>query len=226
MEWYWGRCLLAGNDSIVRGGSMGLEAMCKLRLGKRVSQGKALLETNELIFRGEARLEIPLKEIESADARRGELHVKFAGSTAIFELGSAAEKWALKIRYPRSRIDKLGVKPESRVAVLGIQDDLFRRELASRSQDVSEQKPKKDSDIVFLLAETGNTLEQLKALSAYLKPNGAIWVIYPKGVKQITENGAISAGRKSGLVDIKIVSFSDTHSALKLVIPVAKRKGA
>jgi hypothetical protein len=205
---------------------LGLEANCKLRLGKKISAGKALLETNELIFRGGEPLVIPLKEIESADAKRGELHVKFSGGTAVLELGRDAEKWALKIRYPRSRIDKLGVKPESRVAVLGIRDDEFRQELAARAPEVAEGKPKKDSDIVFLSVEDQKTLEQLKPLSAYLKSNGTIWVIYPKGQKHITQNDVMVAAKKAGLVDVKIVSFSDTHSALKLVIPVARRKGA
>jgi len=31
------------------------------------------------------------------------------------------------------------------------------------------------------------------------------------------------AAKKVGLVDVKVVSFSDTHSALKLVIPLTKR---
>jgi len=32
-----------------------------------------------------------------------------------------------------------------------------------------------------------------------------------------------SAGLKAGLVDIKVVSFSATHTALKFVLPKAKR---
>jgi len=48
-------------------------------------------------------------------------------------------------------------------------------------------------------------------------------VIYPKGMKQITEVDVISAGRATGLKDVKVVGFSATHTALKFVIPVEKR---
>ncbi len=33
----------------------------------------------------------------------------------------------------------------------------------------------------------------------------------------------MAAAKKAGLVDVKVVSFSATHTALKLVIPVARR---
>ncbi len=34
----------------------------------------------------------------------------------------------------------------------------------------------------------------------------------------------MAAGKRAGLVDVKVVSFSDTHTAEKFVIPVAKRR--
>jgi len=33
----------------------------------------------------------------------------------------------------------------------------------------------------------------------------------------------MSAGKRAGLVDVKVVSFSETHTAEKFVVPVAKR---
>ena len=38
---------------------MGNEARCKVRFGKQESEGKALLETSEVLFRGDFRLKIP-----------------------------------------------------------------------------------------------------------------------------------------------------------------------
>ena len=35
----------------------------------------------------------------------------------------------------------------------------------------------------------------------------------------------MAAGKRAGLVDVKVVSFSDTLTAEKFVIPVAKRPG-
>jgi hypothetical protein len=56
-----------------------------------------------------------------------------------------------------------------------------------------------------------------------LKPAGAIWVIYPKGVKDITQAEVMAASKNACLVDVKVASFSPTHTALKLMIPVSKR---
>ena len=39
----------------------------------------------------------------------------------------------------------------------------------------------------------------------------------------IRESDVMAAAKAAGLVDIKNASFSETHSALKLVVPVAKR---
>jgi hypothetical protein len=51
----------------------------------------------------------------------------------------------------------------------------------------------------------------------------ALWVVYRKGQKEITEMDVIGTGRKSGLKDVKVVGFSPTHTALKFVIPLHKR---
>jgi hypothetical protein len=56
-----------------------------------------------------------------------------------------------------------------------------------------------------------------------LKGAAALWIVYPKGQKDITENDVLAAGRKAGLKDVKVVGFSPTHTALKFVIPVARR---
>jgi len=211
---------------------VGSEANCTARWKKQTSKGKALLEEKELLFLGEFRLSIPLKEISSAEAKRGTLTVKFAGGTAAFDLGAVAEKWALKIRYPRSRIEKLGVKSGMKVSVLGVRDDSFLDELRAgvgaglqAAQDTSEvaTRPIKDADLIFFAAEDKPALAKLKSLQNSMKKNGALWVVYPKGQKHITENDVMAAAKSAGLVDVKVVSFSETHTALKLMIPLDRR---
>jgi len=39
----------------------------------------------------------------------------------------------------------------------------------------------------------------------------------------VTESQVREAAKASGLVDVKVVSFSDRHTAEKLVIPLARR---
>jgi len=201
---------------------MGLQADCTVRFGDRTSAGRAMLETNELLFRGDFRLKIPFADVKSFEAARGQLEVVFSEGTATFDLGRRAEQWALKIRYPSPLLDKLGVKPTSRVAVLGIDDESFWHDVSARTKDLAHEKLP-DADIVFYSAESKAALDGIEPLIPSIKRNGAIWVVYPKGRKHVTEGDVMAAGKAAGVVDVKIVSFSDTHSALKFVIPVAKR---
>ena len=99
---------------------MGAEVPCRVRFGKQQSEGKALLETNEILFRGDFRLKIPLSTIQSLKAVDGELRVQTAEGLAVFHLGAAAEKWREKIIHPKSRLEKLGVKPNSKDATIAI----------------------------------------------------------------------------------------------------------
>jgi hypothetical protein len=123
----------------------------------------------------------------------------------------------------RSRLDKLGVKPEQRIALLGIRDGSFLKELGMRAKDVSVDHPRADCDLIFYAAEDKKDLARLETLAASIRKNGAIWVVYPKGQSHIREVDVIGAGKGAGLVDNKVVGFSDTHTALRLVIPLSKR---
>src|SRR5215467_3887316 len=98
---------------------MGNEATCQVRFGKQESEGKALLETSEVLFRGDFRLKIPFSTIKSAKAVDGELRLQTAEGLAVFRLGEAAGKWCEKILHPKSRIEKLGVKSEAKVSLIG-----------------------------------------------------------------------------------------------------------
>src|ERR687896_336691 len=142
---------------------MGAESKCTLTFGKTRADGKALLETDALIFRGgDVRLSVPYKQMSSVEAKNG------------------------------------GVRLSTRLSG--------------------------EADIIFYGAESRPALNKLQALQKNLKRDGAIWVIRPKGVDAITEADVMKAGKAAGLVDVKVVRFSDTHTAEKFVIPVAKRR--
>lgn len=202
---------------------MGSEAVCRVSYKGEASEGKALLETAELIFRGEFRLKIPFREIASLDASDGELRVGYDGGVATFELGHTAEKWAEKIRNPRGLLDKLGVKPEMTVAVLGIEDDDFMSQLRHRVGEPSCELVT-EADLVFYEANRIEDLGRLSELRGAIQPAGVVWVVSPKGKAAVLKDvDVMAAAREAGLVDTKVVGFSDTHTALKLVIPRAQR---
>ena len=123
----------------------------------------------------------------------------------------------------RPLIDKLGVKPMSKVSVLGIDDEYFWEQLQARTPDVS-RRLRNDSDVIFYAADSEVALKKLKSLQDHLRKDGAIWVVSLKGKQaKIRDVQVIAAAKAAGLVDNKVVSFSETHTALRLVIPVALR---
>jgi len=204
---------------------MGAESNCTVRFDGQRSQGKAQLETDHLIFRGTFRLTIPRKAITKLDADDGTLRVTFPDGTAEFELGPTAAKWADKIRNPPSLLDKLGVKPGIRVAVLGLSDPAFLALLEQRTTDVARRTPKKNTEIIFFGADTVTDLARLATLREYLTPAGAIWVIHTKGKGAAFKDvDVFAAAKKAGLVDVKVAGFSATHTAEKLVVPVKNRR--
>jgi hypothetical protein len=123
----------------------------------------------------------------------------------------------------RSRLDKLGVKPAMRVAVLGVSERDFLPELKQRTSDIAIARPRKDTGMIFFAVEDAAPLRRLATLQHSIRRDGAIWVLWPKGQKHITEDMVRGAALEHGLVDIKVVAFSERLSGLKLVIPVARR---
>jgi hypothetical protein len=203
--------------------AMGNEVRCTGRFGKQKSEGKALLETNEILFRGDFRLKIPFSNIKSLKAVDGELRVQTPKGLAIFQLGAAAEKWREKILHPKSCLDKLGVKPNARISLLGEFDAEFLREIGDLTESLSKGKVAADSEWIFFAADSKEDLAAASKISKSMQGAVALWIVYAKGQKHITENDVLAAGREAGLKDVKVVGFSPTHTALKFVIPLSRR---
>ena len=202
---------------------MGLEKTCEVEVGGQTVTAKVQLESSEVIVRGALKLKIPLAEVTRYEAKAGQLRITRGKETICLALGPDAEKWVQKIRYPRGRLDKLGIKPGMRVAVLGVEDPDFREELRGRTDDVAVGKPKRDTDIDIVALSDRKDLARLDTLKRSIKRNGAIWVVWPKGRKEFREDHVRAYGPKAHLVDVKVMSFSDTLSGLKMVIPVKER---
>ena len=124
----------------------------------------------------------------------------------------------------RSLIDKLGVHSEAKVTVIGIEDEEFWLQLGERTHDIVVGRLRQECDVIFYAANSLTALKKLTSLKKYLTPNGAIWVVSLKGkAAKIRDVDVIAAAKAAGLVDNKVVSFSETHTSLRLVIPVSLR---
>ncbi len=121
-------------------------------------------------------------------------------------------------------LDKLGVKPGAKIALVDMDDAWFVKLLRRRTSDIWVGKPKTPCDLVFIGANEKRDLDRLKQVKSWIEPNGAIWVVRPKGGRStLKDTDLIDAGLAAGLVDNKIASFSDTHGAMRFVFRLRDR---
>jgi|SRR5438552_334607 len=127
-------------------------------------------------------------------------------------------------------LDKLGVKPDARVLVLGVDDEEFLAELRGRTDGIvieapTSARPTSASryDAIFVAVNEPQDMEQFAELKRAIKPDGAVWAVFRKGRKDFNENDVLRGGLAAALVDVKVVRFSDTHTASKFVIRKAER---
>lgn len=202
---------------------MGREIQCRANSGGKWYAGKALLETTEIIFRGDLRLKIPFAALQPVQARDGSLYLVWSSQSVVLDLGEQAEKWAHAILHPKSTADKLGIKAGLTISAVHMTGDNTLTDARKGAAAFSDTKLLPDSDMIFFGATTTSDLSGIRKLLPSLAPKGALWIVYPKGRKEITEFRVLETGRAAGLVDVKVVSYSATHTALKFVRPRNKR---
>ena len=145
------------------------------------------------------------------------VYVGDTGVDAMYRLRPVPER-----TYTTPLLDKLGVRPGARVSVLGLRDVTFLG-LLQRRADVS-RRPRAGSDLLFLAADSLPELARLRELEPLIRRDGAIWVVSRKGkAATLRDIDVIGAAKRAGLVDNKVASFSETHTALRLVVPRARR---
>src|SRR5271169_5727899 len=142
-------------------------------LRRETVRWQGLLETNEIIFRGDLRLKIPFASLKSVVAKDGELHLKWPDNSAAFELGDQAEKWAHAILHPKTTADKLGIKPGLTISALQLRGDATMHDARKVSAAFSEDKALSGSDMIFLGATTTSDLSGIKKLMPSLTSSGA-----------------------------------------------------
>ncbi len=123
---------------------------------------------------------------------------------------------------------KLGIKPGYYVKVVNAPEyyiNLFKDLPADLNFEDSI-----DIKIDFIHFFTGSKEEytaQLPVLKTQIKPDGIIWVSWPKKaskvVTDITEDIIRNYAIEIGLVDIKVCAIDEIWSGLKLVIPLKDR---
>lgn len=123
---------------------------------------------------------------------------------------------------------KLGIKTGAKVMLLNAPDNYLQlfTDLPADVYFVGGADVKKDVIHVFT-KQQDEFLRVLPQLIKQIKPDGMIWVSWPKKaskvVTDITEDVIRNFAVEIGLVDIKVCAVDETWSGLKLVIPVKDR---
>jgi hypothetical protein len=203
---------------------MGYEIQTQVRWDGRILDGKVLLETDSLIFRGGSSITLPFAEMWQVEANAGWLEIKTAQGLILIELGAKAEVWKEKIKNPKGLTQKLGVEADKRVVVVGKLDPHLRKELDATGAKIAKSARGKDFDIAFVALKAQKDLENIDKARPLIKDNGAIWIVYPKGKQELTERDVLTGGRTRGLTDNKVCKVDDELTAVRFVIPVAARK--
>lgn len=204
---------------------MGLETQCTLERDRRKVVGRALLESDHIAFRGRTQnARFLLSDVSHVEVDGDVLVLTHRDGAARLHLREGmAATWMAKIRNPRSLLDKLGVRAGMRVAVIGVDDLDFLRQLSERVGRY-DAAAAPSSDVIVLGVDDVAQLTVLASLRERLVPDGAIWVVHRKGKEAtVRDTDVFAAARVAGLVDVKVASFSATHTAERLVIPRAAR---
>ena len=123
---------------------------------------------------------------------------------------------------------KLGIKAGFAVKLVNAPDYYFNlfTDLPTDLILTADENQKKDF-IHFFTKSKSEYTSQLPVLKNQLKPNGMLWVSWPKKASKvptdITEDIIRNYAIEKGLVDIKVCSVDEIWSGLKLVIPVKQR---
>ena len=106
---------------------------------------------------------------------------------------------------------------------MGDGEGSFLKELQKRGANLADGKADRKAELIFWFVNQKSALRTAPDVARKIRGAAGLWIVYPKGRKEITESDLLGAGRKAGLKDVKVVSFSPTHTALKFVIPAEKR---
>ena len=211
---------------------MGYETKCRVRVvengAAREADATVLLETDELVVRGDARIRVKRADIQRVARRAGAVTVTSPGATVRLSLGEpAAERWEKKLgEAPKRLIDKLDVKPGAAVLLIGDHDEALCEQLGERTPNVSRASTARNRDVVFVDVRGAGDLRRIDRASEAIADSGAIWVVHPKGPDGVADTAIFAKAKTLGLTYTKVARVSDTLSAEKLVRPVAARRSA
>jgi len=197
---------------------MGREAICDCTFEGTTTKVKALLESEELILRGDIRLRAPLHAIHHVRVESESLCFNLDKGPVRLDLGAeVAKSWAKKIKSPPASLaDKLGITGKT-VRTIGPIADVALDSALSSAARISSRNP----DLIVSHVDSPESLATtLREARTQLARSIPIWLVYRKGPGHPLNEATIRATlRTHGFMDTKVASVSAELTALRFNLP-------
>jgi hypothetical protein len=193
-----------------KGARMGKEAEAQIRFAGQSGYGKILLETTEIILRGELRAKVPRDQILGFSVEGDDLRLSTAQGQIEATMGQAkAQAWVKALAKPLpSLADKLGIGVDRPVKVIGsLHDPLLLQAIGGCQSDQAH----------LFLAELSCQSDLDAALqSLEQQPNPVFWGITVKGKASPFPDAELRRQmRAAGYIDTKACAVSDRNTATR-----------
>ena len=125
-------------------------------------------------------------------------------------------------------LKKLGIKAGFDMAFVNAPEDFVTQLDLPSDVNIRRQPKNKDLDFMLVFVKSQKTLRTaFKQCSRKIKPNGMLWMSWPKKTSglqtDLTENIVRDIGLAAGLVDVKVCAIDDVWSGLKFVYRLKDR---
>ncbi len=146
------------------------------------------------------------------------IHIRFPEGEAKLDMEDKrrARRFARKMEDAPSPLEALGAKKGDAVAVVGLPDAWVYRLLRRRRLQVTDSAPS-GLDLMVIGVSDERSLASIPALAPLVRVGGALWIVYPRGHREISTDRVAEAARALDLRGELELHVSSRHSALKLV---------
>ena len=121
------------------------------------------------------------------------------------------------VQPARSVVDRLGVRPNARVALVGVSDSDLPALVAQRTKKITKMVPHEPVDMIIYQAEGSFALQRISELARLLARPGSLWVLWPRGQEHIKQSHVHRAGIAAGMLDVRMASVSERLSGMEFV---------